>query len=77
MRNVEAAYFDDNYKITPKLTISLGLRYELTPPWFNSLGQEFAPNLNNSPNYPSPNQPADKPALLGPPGKLQQCISGS
>lgn len=56
--NVEAAYFDDNYKITPKLTLSLGVRYELTPPWFNTLGQEFAPNLNNSPMWPSPNQPA-------------------
>lgn len=58
VRNIEAAYFDDNYKITPKLTMSLGLRYELTPPWYNTLGQEFAPNLNNSPLYPTPNEPA-------------------
>jgi hypothetical protein len=59
VRNVEAAYFDDNYKITPKLTITAGLRYELTPPWFNTLGQEFVPNLNNSPLYPTPNEPAN------------------
>ncbi len=54
-RNVEAAYFDDNIKLTPKLTISAGLRYELTPPWYSTLGQEFVVNLqsNNSPISPS------------------------
>ncbi len=53
-RNVEAAYFDDNYKLTPKVTISAGLRYELTPPWRNTLGQEFIVDLqtNNSPISP-------------------------
>ncbi len=28
------AYFEDAWKITPKLTITAGLRYELTPPWY-------------------------------------------
>ncbi|HET6218493.1 MAG TPA: TonB-dependent receptor [Acidobacteriaceae bacterium] len=53
-RNVEAAYVDDNYKFTPKLTVSAGLRYELTPPWYNTLGQEFIVDLqsNNSPISP-------------------------
>ena len=32
-RNMEAAFIDDTWKITPKLTLSLGLRYELTPPF--------------------------------------------
>ncbi len=32
-RNTEAAFVDDTRKVTPKLTVSLGLRYELTPPW--------------------------------------------
>jgi outer membrane receptor protein involved in Fe transport len=32
-RNTEAAFIDDTWKVTPKLTLSLGLRYELTPPW--------------------------------------------
>jgi len=27
-------YFEDSWRITPKLTVSLGLRYELTPPWY-------------------------------------------
>ena len=53
-RNVEAAYVDDNYKFTPKLTVSAGLRYELTPPWYDTLGQEFIVDLqtNNSPISP-------------------------
>jgi len=33
VRGVYGAFVDDNYKITPKITISAGLRYELTPPW--------------------------------------------
>jgi outer membrane receptor for monomeric catechols len=28
-----ALYVDDVWKVTPKLTLSLGLRYENTPPW--------------------------------------------
>ena len=53
-RNVEAAYVDDNYKFSPKLTVSAGLRYELTPPWHDILGNEFIVDLqtNNSPISP-------------------------
>jgi hypothetical protein len=40
-RNVEAAYADDTYKMTQKLTISAGLRYELTPPWNDTFGNNF------------------------------------
>ncbi len=57
-RNVEAAYLDDTWKITPKLTLSLGLRYELTPPFKDTVGNLFevvqpkgtiaAPNLGTS-----------------------------
>jgi len=50
-RNVEAAYFNDSYKLTPKLTLLAGLRYELTPPWYDTLGTEFIVNMNNSPFY--------------------------
>jgi hypothetical protein len=28
-------YLDDTYRIAPKLTMNLGLRYELTPPWYD------------------------------------------
>ena len=41
VRNVEAAYVDDTYKLTPKVTVSVGLRYELTPPWSDTTGQLF------------------------------------
>ncbi len=40
-RNVEAFYADDTYKFLPNLTISAGLRYELTPPWNDTLGNNF------------------------------------
>jgi Carboxypeptidase regulatory-like domain/TonB dependent receptor len=53
-RNDEAFYFDDNYKLLPNVTISAGLRYELVPPWYNTLGQEFIVDLqtNNTPITP-------------------------
>lgn len=36
-----AVYFDDVWKVTSKLTINLGLRYELTPPWKDTTGRLF------------------------------------
>ena len=41
-RNDFAAWIDDTWKVTPKLTLSLGLRYELTPPWRNTTGNLFS-----------------------------------
>lgn len=40
-RNVFHTFIDDTWKVTPKLTLSLGLRYELTPPFTNKLGDYF------------------------------------
>src|SRR5499427_2109812 len=40
-RNVEHAFFDDTWKLTPKLSLSLGLRYELTPPFTDTLGDYY------------------------------------
>ncbi|HKE25130.1 MAG TPA: TonB-dependent receptor [Bryobacteraceae bacterium] len=54
-RNTEAAFVDDTYRITPKLTLSLGLRYELTPPWVDQLGNDFTvalPKLYFGPQAP-------------------------
>jgi Carboxypeptidase regulatory-like domain len=45
VRNVEAAYVDDNFKLSPNLTISAGLRYELTPPWNDTYGNNFNVSL--------------------------------
>ncbi len=47
-RNAEAAFIDDTYKVTPKLTLSLGVRYELTPPWFDQLNNEFSVYFPNT-----------------------------
>jgi hypothetical protein len=53
--NVWAFYFDDNYKLLPNLTVSAGLRYELTPPWYDTLGNEFVVDFqtNSSPITPN------------------------
>ena len=54
-RNTEAAFIDDTYRITPRLTLSLGLRYELTPPWVDTLGNNFTvalPTLYFAPQAP-------------------------
>jgi hypothetical protein len=34
-------YFDDVFKITSRLTLNYGLRYELTPPWLDRTGTLF------------------------------------
>ncbi len=59
VRNMQAYYADDTYKILPNLTISAGIRYELTPPWNDTLGNNFnayVPNLpkmgDTSATYP-------------------------
>jgi len=59
-RNVFHAFIDDTWKVTPKLTLSLGLRYELTPPFTNKLGNYFTveiPNIDFTPNQPPTNWP--------------------
>jgi len=47
-RTVQAYYVDDTYKLLQNLTISAGIRYELTPPWNDTFGNNFnayVPNL--------------------------------
>jgi hypothetical protein len=59
-RNVEAAFVDDTWKVLPKLTVTLGLRYELTPPWTDTLNNDFTvaiPQILNGTNGPVANQP--------------------
>ena len=54
-RNAEAAFIDDTWKITPKLTLSLGLRYELTPPFTdteNNLFSVVIPKILDVPAVP-------------------------
>jgi hypothetical protein len=54
-RNAEAAFVDDTWKVSPKLTLTLGLRYELTPPWSDTLNNLFSvnvPHIIAAPNAP-------------------------
>jgi hypothetical protein len=46
-------YFDDSWKITPRLTLNFGLRYEYTPPWLDKTGRLVnidVPFADNTPN---------------------------
>ena len=59
-RNVYHAFVDDTWKLTPKLTLSLGLRYELTPPFTNTLGDYFTvkiPKIELVSNVPQEDWP--------------------
>lgn len=44
-----APYFEDNYKITPKLTLNLGLRWDYIPPYQEAVARYsfLNPNLTN------------------------------
>jgi carboxypeptidase family protein len=59
-RNVEAAFIDDTWKVTPKLSLSLGLRWELTPPFTDTLGDYFTvalPKIGFTANMPQSDWP--------------------
>jgi hypothetical protein len=46
-------YIDDSWKVTPKLTINMGLRYEYSPPWFDKTGRLvniYVPFADQTPN---------------------------
>jgi hypothetical protein len=60
VRNVFHAFVDDNWKVTNHLTVLAGLRYELTPPFTNTLGNYFTvniPTIDYSLNQPQANFP--------------------
>jgi hypothetical protein len=54
-RNAEAAFVDDTWKVTPKLTVSMGLRWELTPPYTDQLNNLFIVHVPQI--YPAPGAP--------------------
>ncbi len=60
-RNALAFYVDDTWKVTSKLTIALGLRYEVTPPFYDANRNAFSvfipfedrtPNVTDKSRYP-------------------------
>ncbi len=62
-RNAEAAFIDDTWKVTPRLTLSLGLRYELTPPWTDTLNNLFSvavPHIYAVSNVPASETPYEQ-----------------
>jgi Carboxypeptidase regulatory-like domain len=59
-RNVFHAFIDDSWKVTPRLTLLMGLRYELTPPFTNTLGNYFSveiPKMYTKANAPQADWP--------------------
>ena len=59
-RSLKHAWFDDTWKLTPKLTLSLGVRYELNPPFNNTLGNlvtVYLPHIDFQPQAPRSNYP--------------------
>ena len=60
VRNVFHAFVDDNWKVTNNFTLLAGLRYELTPPFTNTLGNYFTvaiPTIDYSLNQPQSDWP--------------------
>ncbi len=64
VRTMQSYYVDDTYKALPNLTISAGVRYEVTPPWNDTIGNNFnayVPNLpkrgDTSSTYPQSQWP--------------------
>jgi len=54
-----ALYLDDSWKVTPKFTVSIGLRYENTPPWEDQTGNlvtVFFNAYDNTPNVADQNR---------------------
>ena len=66
---IQAYYFDDSWKIRPNVTLSLGLRYELTPPYTDKGNGILNVEL---PSLFDPNQP---PVLIRP-GNLSNFYQG-
>jgi Carboxypeptidase regulatory-like domain len=59
-----AVYVDDVWKVTPKLTLSLGLRYENTPPWEDQTGNLTTVFFNAFDNTPNITDPSRFPVFL-------------
>ena len=60
-RNAWSFYVDDTWKVTPRLTVAIGLRYELTPPFYDTSRKVFSvyipfedrvPNVADKSRYP-------------------------
>ena len=62
-RNTFHAWIDDTWKVTPKLTLALGLRYEFTPPFLDTKGDLFTVYLPHI-VYGGPADPSQYPQFM-------------
>lgn len=62
-RNSWAAWVDDTWKLTPKITIAMGLRYELTPPFLDTKGDLFTVYLPHI-DFQAPAPQSDYPSFV-------------
>ncbi|HCC57687.1 MAG TPA: hypothetical protein DEQ47_10575 [Solibacterales bacterium] len=58
-----AAYVDDVWKVSPRLTVNVGLRYEVTPPWEDQTGHLITVGIPAMLNTPQVADPALHPYL--------------
>lgn len=86
LRYYMGAYFQDNWQATSKLTLNLGLRWDLTTPYGETRGRQanFVPNGGNGPGgtFYLPNKTCNSPrsasfdSLASADGIAIKCISG-
>jgi hypothetical protein len=62
-RNLFAAWTDDTWKVSRSLTLSLGLRYELTPPFKDTKGDLFSVYLPHI-DFFAPTPQSDWPSFI-------------
>ena len=63
--NEWSAYLDDTWKVTPKLTVTLGLRWEVEQPLYDASGNEVNVQLNEPlPNVANVSNPALHPVYV-------------
>jgi hypothetical protein len=60
----QAYYVDDTWRTTPKLTLSLGLRYEFVPPWYDKSQNVVNTMTHGIPNVAGVTDPTLQPTLV-------------
>ena len=72
-KNYFAPYFEDNWKVTPKLTLNLGLRWD----YYGLIYERYGHQANFLPNFTHNGSPGGQSAYLIPSGVDQSVLSSS